>query len=55
MEASIDESSSQLESGGQQNRPSAIETILNAGGKAGGGAINDEDEDDEDDYDDDDW
>ena len=56
VEASVDESSSPLESGGQQNRPSAIETILNAGNKGKGATANDdEDDDDEDDYDDDDW
>ena len=61
VEASIDESSSLVESAGRQNRPSAIETILNAGGRPGKGgqgiAIDDDDEDDdyEDDYDDDDF
>ena len=62
MEASIGESSSPLESGGQANRPSAIETILNAGkGKANKGAnpVDDDDDDDDDyeddDYDDDEW
>ena len=58
MEASIGESSSPLESGGQANRPSAIETILNAGkGKANKGSANpvDDDDDDDDDYEDDDY
>ena len=61
VEASIDESSSLVESGGRQNRPSAIETILNAGnksGKGGSGVVMDDDDDDddyEDDYDDDDF
>ena len=46
VEASIDESSSPLESGGQANRPSAIETILNAGGKDSAAMNDDEDDDD---------
>ncbi len=58
---SMDELSSPNESGGQQSRPSAIDTILKDSKQQNLNKMNDKKQavdggdDDEDDYDDDDW